>query len=122
MEQYTLVYEALLWDTSFMGKMDNYIKSAMKDGTININDIPQMVLLIVQLLKSKILNGNTKYKLTFDDTVQLLDIYKEYIIEKIIVEFDIDSFTKMYNNCVKLVTLTLQFTYSKSKDKGKGCF
>lgn len=122
MEQYTLVYEALLWDTSFMGKMDNYIKSAMKDGTININDIPQMVLLIVQLLKSKILNGNTKYKLTFDDTVQLLDIYKEYIIEKIIVEFDIDSFTKMYNTCVKLVTLTLQFSDSKSKDKGKGCF
>ena len=120
MEQYTLVYEALLWDTSFMGKMDNYIKSAMKDGTININDIPQMVLLIVQLLKSKILNGNTKYKLTFDDTVQLLDIYKEYIIEKIIVEFDIDSFTKMYNTCVKLVTLTLQFSDSKSKDKGKG--
>ena len=116
MENHLYVYEYLLWDVSLMGKIDNCIKTSLKDGIINTNDIPYMVLLIVQILQSKILKKKQKtHKLTYEDTIHLFELFREYILTKIIIEFDVKEFTTMYNTCIKLAITTLHFHDNSKK-------
>jgi hypothetical protein len=118
MEKHTFVFESLLWDKVFMGKIDNCISSFIIYGTVKTINIPQLVISIVELLQTKILNGRKKETLSLNDTYELMNLYREYIIGKIICEFNVEEFNKMYNSCIKLLTIVLKY----SDDKKLSCF
>jgi hypothetical protein len=115
MDNATLVFETLIRYPSFMDQIDTYINKALQNGIIEAKDIPQMVYLIMQLLQTRVLNDHTKNKLTVEDTHALLELYRTYIISKLVCEFDTLEFNKIYNICVKLAVMKLKFSTKTSK-------
>ena len=132
MDNATFVFEAFLRDNIFMGYIDNYIRIFLNTGDLlELKNVPQLVLSIVELLHTKVLNGekmdrfiqlkkqsarvkHVEFNLTLDDTHLLLDLYRIYVIDKMEREEPyLNEFSSIYNICVKLAVT--QLTFAKRK-------
>jgi hypothetical protein len=121
MNNATFVFEVLLRDSVFMGCLDNYIYNFSQNGSLDVKNVPQLVLSLMLLLQTKFLNKSkeallkkncwgryktSEFNLTVADTRLLLDLYSNYILEKIsCTEKFVKDFTSTYNICVSLATL-----------------
>lgn len=119
MDTATFVFELLLRNHTFMAKIDSYILR-----THQIDDIPQLVLNLTELLQINILYNNLKQKtkitLHVDDMYNLMELYRIYLFNKaikdnIIVEKQLVKCTEIYNICVKLAVLQLPVSTKQKK-------
>ena len=85
-------------DVKFLKRIDESVKTIMKDGKIDQNDIPELVILITELSGTK--------KLTKEGLTELFD----YIVDhyKLFPEGDAEkaNFKKLFDMSVKLVLFT----------------
>ena len=107
----SIVFETLLRNYSFMERVDTLINTYFVDGMIEPKNIPELVLLLVQILETRIEN-----KLSQTDTTDLFKIFLEYIMSfnKITDYYKKeinkhDEFLKTYYICVKLAVLKCRF-------------
>ena len=121
MNNATYVFEVLLRDNDFMGRFDNYIYNFSQDGALAIKNVPELVLSLMLLLQTKVLSRgkdarlkqncwgrykNPEFNLTIEDTRLLLDLYRNYVLDKIsCTEKFVKEFTSIYNTCVSLALL-----------------
>jgi fructose-1,6-bisphosphatase len=92
-----------IMDVKFLRKIDDAVKEIMKDGKIDQNDVPTIVMLITELSASK-------KKMTKDELEKALRDMFDYIMEhyKLLPdnESEKESFQKIFDMSVKLVLLT----------------
>lgn len=134
MDNATFVFEIFLRDNAFMGQIDNFIRIFQNYAAVDLKNTPQLVLSIVELLHTRVLNGekqaqvkqvqvkqvqvkHVEFNLTLDDTHLLLDLYRKYIIEQLVLcdETVINEFTGIYNLCVKLAVIQLKMYKPNTK-------
>jgi hypothetical protein len=136
MDNATFVFEIYLRDNAFMGQIDHFIRIFQNYAAIDLKNTPQLVLSLIELLHTRILNGekmgrfikkqaqvkqaqgkHVEFNLTLDDTHLLLDLYRKYIIEQLVLcnETLINEFTGIYNLCVKLAVIQLKMYKPKKK-------
>ena len=89
-------------NVDFLQKIDNTIKSIMKDGKINQFDIPEIMLLITDLVTT-----SEKTKVTSDQLKNSINVLYEYIMTHYnLFPEDVEqkkSFTKLFEMCVNLI-------------------
>ena len=131
MDNATFVFEIYLRDNAFMGQIDHFIRIFQNYAAVDLKNTPQLVLSIVELLHTRILNGekmgrfvkkeskvkHVEFNLTLDDTHLLLDLYRKYIIEQLVLcdETLINEFSQIYNLCVKLAVIQLKMYKPRTK-------
>ena len=116
------VFECLLRDNTFMACIDNYITTTINSTkTFDAKNVPQMVLLLMTLFtRSNNFVDVGKNIKNDEELQQLLDIFYNYIIDRIkdepaLTAFDKNEFKISYDICVRLAVLKLKF-------KGKNTF
>ena len=144
MDNATFVFEIFLRDNAFMGQIDHFIRIFQNYAAVDLKNTPQLVLSIVELLHTRVLNGekiaqvkqaqvkqaqvkqaqvkqaqvkHVEFNLTLDDTHLLLDLYRKYIIEQLVLcdETLINEFSQIYNLCVKLAVIQLKMYKPRTK-------
>lgn len=89
-------------NVSFLQKIDTTVKNIMKDGKIDQFDIPEILLLITDLIAS-----SEKSKITMDQLQNSINALYKYIMThyKLIPEDPVqkESFERLFNMCVKLI-------------------
>jgi hypothetical protein len=109
------VFECLLRDNTFMSCIDEYIVSTIfVTKTFDAKNVPQMVLILMTLL-TRGTNFIEKKIKTDNELQQLLEIFYNYIIDRIkenpnLIEFNVQDFKKSYDICVRLAVMKLQFS------------
>ncbi len=103
---------------SFHLRIDKAVKSIMKDGKVDKNDIPEIVLLITELL------GSTSTKLTSEEMANYINDMYNYIMTHYNL-FPADdeqkaSFKVLFDLCVKLALF--EPNLQKIKNSVKSCF
>jgi len=90
--------------SSFNLRVDKSLKSIMKDGKIDHNDIPEIVLLITELISSP-----NSSKMTIDQMIELINDMYEYIMSHYnLFPQDIEqkeNFKRLFDVSVKLVMI-----------------
>ena len=111
------VFESLLRDNNFMTNIDNYITNTIfVEKSFDVKHVPQLVLLIMTLLKKSTPYIDVEQKIKNDTELKdLLDIFYTYIFKKIeeilhLIEFDKKELKKSYDICARLAVLKLKFT------------
>ena len=118
MDDSTFIFELLiLKDYKFSSKLDKYINRAFTSTacTIDSKDIPLLVIRLIELLENKKFTHYLEHRLSLEETYKLFNLFREYIISKIICEFDSKEFIEVYNNCIKLAVLNLSFVKTKNR-------
>jgi hypothetical protein len=82
--------------------------------TFDAKNVPQMVLILMTLL-TRGTNFIEKKIKNDDELQQLLEIFYNYIIDRIkenpnLIEFNVKDFKKSYDICVRLAVMKLQFS------------
>jgi len=120
----TCVFECVLRDNTFMLSIDEYIKSAIAETkTFDIKHVPQMVLIIMNLLNTRTNYVDAAKYITNDGQLQeLLTLFYDYILtsikEKVNREgFNKDEFKISFDICCRLAILKFKF----SKKTGLFC-
>jgi hypothetical protein len=89
-------------NVSFLQKIDTTVKNIMKDGKIDQFDIPEIMLLITELITT-----SEKSKVTMEQLENSINTMYEYIMThyKLIPEdpSQKESFERLFNMCVKLI-------------------
>ena len=89
-------------DVKFLKRIDASVKTIMKDGKIDQNDIPELVMLITDLSGTK--------KMTSDQLAKAISELFDYIMDhyKLFPEGDSDkaNFKKLFDMSVKLILFT----------------
>lgn len=103
---------------AFHLRIDKSVKNIMKDGKVDKNDIPEIVLLITELL------GSTTTKLTSEDMATYINEMYNYIMTQYNL-FPADeeqkaNFKVLFDMCVKLVLFKPNL--QKIKNSVKSCF
>lgn len=95
-------FAKLMDDEVFKKNLEERLNEITKDGKINSDDIPDIMLIILDCT-----DNLDKFELTYDELVQLLDIFINYILTKynLIEEKDEEEFKRIIKTVVKL-TLT----------------
>jgi hypothetical protein len=95
-------FAKLMDDEVFKKNLEERLNEITKDGKINSDDIPDIMLIILDCT-----DNLDKFELTYDELVQLLDIFINYILTKynLIQEKDEEEFKRIIKTVVKL-TLT----------------
>ena len=93
----------LIDDPIFLKIVETKLNSIMKDGKIDKNDIPDIVVLLVYCT-----NNLADFNLTYDELKDVLEESITYLLNhfKVIPEDSRDEFNKMINTMVSLVMLT----------------
>ncbi len=95
----TITYEIFVhtfkMDVKFLKRVDESVKTIMKDGKIDQNDIPELVLLITDLSKTK--------KMTTEDFEKSAQELFDYIMDHYNQETNREQFQKTFNMSIKLV-------------------
>ena len=89
-------------DVTFLKKIDTAVKEIMKDGKIDQNDIPTIVLLITELSSSKKMSTPEFEKSLTEMFEYIMDHYKLFPDN----EDEKKNFQKLFDMSVKLVLLT----------------
>lgn len=94
--------DELTANVSFLQKIDKTVKSIMKDGKIDQFDIPEIMLLITELIAT-----NEKQKFTMEQLENSITTLYDYIMThyKLFPEDPAqkESFERLFNMCVKLI-------------------
>ena len=89
-------------NVNFLQQIDTTVKSIMKDGKIDQFDIPEIMLLITELITT-----SEKKKVTIEQLENSIDTLYEYIMThyKLFPEDPVqkESFQRVFNMCVKLI-------------------
>ncbi len=89
-------------NVSFLQKIDETVKNIMKDGKIDQFDIPEIMLLITELITT-----SEKSKVTIEQLENSIDKLYAYIMThyKLIPEDPVqkESFDRLFKMCVKLI-------------------
>ena len=89
-------------NVNFLQQIDTTVKSIMKDGKIDQFDIPEIMLLITELITT-----SEKKKFTIEQLENSIDTLYEYIMThyKLLPEDPAqkESFQRVFNMCVKLI-------------------
>mgnify|MGYP000308266436 CR=1 FL=1 len=89
-------------NVSFLAKIDTTVKNIMKDGKIDQFDIPEIMLLITELITT-----SEKTKVTVEQLENSINTLYNYIMThyKLIPEDPAqkESFERLFNMCVKLI-------------------
>ena len=89
-------------DVNFLKRIDASVKTIMKDGKIDQNDIPELVMLITDLSATK--------KMTSDQLEKAIGELFDYIMDhyKLFPEGDSEqaNFKKLFDMSVKLILFT----------------
>ena len=89
-------------DVKFLKRIDESVKTIMKDGKIDQNDIPELVILITELSGTK--------KMTSEDLAKAITELFDYIMDhyKLFPENETEkaNFKKLFDMSVKLVLFT----------------
>ena len=89
-------------NVNFLQQIDTTVKSIMKDGKIDQFDIPEIMLLITDLITT-----SEKKKVTIEQLENSIDTLYEYIMThyKLLPEDPAqkESFQRVFNMCVKLI-------------------
>jgi hypothetical protein len=116
MDDATFVFELLLLkDYNFAHKLDEYIDRACSLCIINPKDVPYLVIKLIELVEKKNIKCYLEHDLSLEETYKLFTLFREYIISKIICEFDSKEFIEIYNNCITLAILKISFVKHKKK-------
>lgn len=116
MDDSTFVFELLLLkEHAFASTLDQYIISAYTDCIIEPKNVPLLVLRLIELLEDKNITAYLEHRLSVGETFKLFTLFREYIISKIICEFDSKEFNEIYNNCIKLAVSNLSFVKKKKR-------
>lgn len=97
------VWAKMLVDNDyFIDTMEQQIKSIMKDGRIDSNDIPEFVFILTEAYNNL---GNVKIE--YNELPEVIVEVIDYILDKynLVPEEEIEQFTKMIEVAVKLVTM-----------------
>ena len=91
----------MVFDITFMKRIDESIKVIMKDGKIDQNDIPEIILLVIELVNVE--------KLTDEEMLKSIEDLFNFIMEhyKLFPEDPAqkESFEKLFNMCAKLAMI-----------------
>jgi hypothetical protein len=89
-------------DIKFLKRVDASVKTIMRDGKIDQNDIPELVMLITDLSGTK--------KMTSDQLAKAINELFDYIMDhyKLFPEGDSEkaNFKKLFDMSVKLILFT----------------
>jgi hypothetical protein len=89
-------------NVSFLQKIDTTVKNIMKDGKIDQFDIPEILLLVTDLIST-----SENSKITMEQMENSINALYEYIMThyKLFPEDSAqkESFERLFNVCVKLV-------------------
>ena len=89
-------------NVNFLQQIDTTVKSIMKDGKIDQFDIPEIMLLITDLITT-----SEKKKVTIEQLENSIDTLYDYIMThyKLLPEDPAqkESFQRVFNMCVKLI-------------------
>jgi len=97
----------------FMHKLDNIITDSLTDCIIDPTDIPCLLIKIIDLLQVNIKFYYLTRSISPEEAYKLFDMYRIYIIQKIVFEFNTKEFNKVYNNCIQLAIMNLNFVKVK---------
>jgi hypothetical protein len=95
-------HDDLTKNVSFLQKIDETVKSIMKDGKVDQFDIPEIMLLITELITT-----SEKSKVTIEQIENSITTLYQYIMThyKLFPEDPVqkESFERLFNMCVKLI-------------------
>ncbi len=106
--------DKLLMNDEFSKKIQSHIENIMKDGKLNEYDIPDIVLIIGELITNK-----PKLTLTSETLSELIQELIFFIIKKYQLKADehqIDTFNRLIESSIKLLMFQ-----PKIKEKINGC-
>ena len=93
---------------SFHLRVDKSVKNIMKDGKIDNNDIPEILLLITDLITTPA-SGAGSVKMTIEQMGEMINEMYEYIMShyKLFPEDEQqkENFKRLFDMCVKLVLI-----------------
>lgn len=91
-------------NVSFLKKIDTTVKNIMKDGKIDQFDIPEILLLLTELVS---MNESSKVKVTTEQLENSINALYEYIMEHYnLFPNDAEqkeSFNRLFKTCIKLI-------------------
>ncbi len=93
--------DKLMLDDSFSTMLEKSISNIIKDGKIDAFDIPEIILVI-----SELINNTPKITLTADNLSDLVNEFIKFIVKKYNVtniEIDNDNFKNLINSSIKLL-------------------
>ena len=101
-------------NVNFLQQIDTTVKSIMKDGKIDQFDIPEIMLLITELITT-----SEKKKFTIEQLENSIDTLYEYIMThyKLFPEDPAqkESFDRLFKMCIKLIIFQPKVTQSCKK-------
>jgi hypothetical protein len=102
MENLSNITQILLDDPKFVRILEGQIKFIMKDGKIDISDIPEIIEIITDTY-----NNLSKIKVTYEELPEIFNEIIEYIINKfnIIPDDQEDDFRKIVAMAIKLIMI-----------------
>ncbi len=106
--------DKLLMDDEFSKSLQTHIENIMKDGKLNEYDIPEIVLIIGELVCKE-----PKITLTAQILTELIEELIVFIIKKYQLKADetqIDNFNRLIESSIKLIMFQ-----PKIKEKVNGC-
>ncbi len=97
-----IVTNKLIDDKDFMTTIETKLKEVMKDGKINKNDIPHIMVIIV-----KCTNSLKTFNLTYNELFEILEEVVLFILNhfNVISESDLHEIKPMIHSCVELIML-----------------
>ena len=87
-------------DKNFIDEIEKQINNVAKDGKVDANDIPQIMVIVTECY-----NNINNFHVSYEEIPDLLTELLEYILNKneLIREEDRDAFTLMIENAIKLI-------------------
>ena len=97
-----IVTNKLIDDSDFMKSIEDKLKEITKDGKINKNDIPHIMVIIV-----KCTNNLKSFNLSYNELFEILEEVVLFILNhfKVISESELNDIKPMIHSCVELTML-----------------
>lgn len=96
------IMSTLIEDKKLLDAIEISIKDIMKDGKINVSDIPDIFNIVIECSENL-----GKFNLTYNELPEILNDLINYILNRydLIPEEEEEEFQKMINIAIKLVIL-----------------
>lgn len=106
------ISDKIINDVKFRNSLVNSLKVITSDGKIDQNDIPEMIIMVIDIY-----NNMDKFKLTSDDFVVVMsDVICKILDEyKLIDESQKDNINKLINTTLKLAVIQVNFVKTNCK-------
>ena len=118
MDNLSNISKILLENENFSKSLEDNIKFIMKDGKVDIHDIPQIIKIVTECY-----NNLGKIKVTYEQLPEILKEITDYIFEKynLVPENQKEKFTNMVDTIIDVVMLQPRIKKSCLKLKNFLC-